>query len=241
MNDLSWCSYLRAVAECIQANRIKGALDVANSVSKDNMTDSQLRFIRGTCFMLRLHGDHATYVAEQLRRIDRAIQNHGGDSIYERPRTMMVDLETHTPFANTGRDACEQMVKDFEELVNSTLCLNGVSTRRLTSTQPNLSNLPKQGTTPTMNRTSIELRAELAAAEAAESTAAEIAARQAKLDGYRKLAEATTLLLGRIGDRSTVPSSLLAEHRFKLKALAAEFGFRIVLIGDRTKAVLVQQ
>lgn len=210
MNDLNWCRFLRAIAECIKVNRIKGAMDVANSVSMDNMTDSQMRFIRGTCFLLRKHGDHATYVAEQLRRIDRVIQNHGGDSIYNRPRTMRVDLETNVHF--------DIKTMDFSNLES-----------RISAAME-----------PAMNKTSTDLRAELAAAEAAEAAAAEVAARQAKLDGYRKLAEATTLLLGNIAQRSTVPSRLLAEHRFELKALAAEFDFRIVLIGDRTQAVLVQ-
>lgn len=89
-------------------------------------------------------------------------------------------------------------------------------------------------------KTSIELQAELAAVIQAEEIAAERAARATKLNAYGKLAAATTILLNRMKEPTTAPDGLLAQHRFELKALAAEFGYRIVLVGDRTTAVLVQ-
>lgn len=89
-------------------------------------------------------------------------------------------------------------------------------------------------------KTSIELQAELAAAIQAEEIAAERAARASKLNAYGKLAAATTILLNRMKEPTTAPDALLAQHRGELKALAAEFGYRIVLVGDRTTAVLVQ-
>lgn len=156
-------------------------------------------------------------------------------------RTMCVDLETNPScYEFVGAAAVAKMTERLNGLIFDDLNLCGATTSRMSSTTPNLQSLPKAASNHIMNKTSTDLRAELAAAEAAEATAAEVAARQAKLDGYRKLAQATTLLLGRISERSTIPSNLLAEHRFELKALAAEFDSRIVLIGDRTQAVLVQ-
>jgi hypothetical protein len=139
-------------------------------------------------------------------------------------------LDNHAELVAEARKACGVAVR--------TACIN---------LETNLDASMYVGQNPikepaTVNKTSLELRAELAAAEAAEQVQATAAARKAKLDGYAKLCTATAVLIARIAGRQpNDPSGPLAEFRSELKALASEFGARIVLVGDRTQAVLVQQ
>jgi hypothetical protein len=140
-------------------------------------------------------------------------------------------LDNHAELVAEARKACGVAVR--------TACIN---------LETNLDASMYVGQNPikepaTVNKTSLELRAELAAAEAAEQVQATAAARKAKLDGYAQAVHGD----GR-PDRPALPAvsrttraAPLAEFRSELKALASEFGARIVLVGDRTQAVLVQQ
>lgn len=93
----------------------------------------------------------------------------------------------------------------------------------------------------TMNKTPTELQAELDAALKAEAVAAEAKAKADDLQYHVDLATATTVLLGSIqSPKSPVRGDLLARFRKELAPLARHFGAKIVLVGDRTSALLVQ-
>lgn len=64
--------------------------------------------------------------------------------------------------------------------------------------------------------------------------------RQARLKRYIELGIATSQLLHVINVSDPQPSERIATFREELAPLAAEFGFNIVLVGDRTTAMLVQ-
>lgn len=89
--------------------------------------------------------------------------------------------------------------------------------------------------------TSIELQVQLDAAIKAEAIAAEAKAKADDIQYHVSLAAATTALLGSIqSPKSPVRGDLLALFRKELAPLARHFGWKIVLVGDRTAALLVQ-
>jgi hypothetical protein len=95
--------------------------------------------------------------------------------------------------------------------------------------------------TKTMNKTSIELQAELDAAIKREAEAATVKARREKLDYGINLAAATSELLQMLKVNGSTPSAALASFRKELQPLAVEFGAKIVLIGNGGTATLVQR
>jgi hypothetical protein len=97
---------------------------------------------------------------------------------------------------------------------------------------------------PTAAEAVEQLTAALAAAE--KRKAAEEIRQQtlARIKNEAALAHATSLLLRDINTlaqgRITAPSSPLATFRKELQPLAATYGMKIVLVGDKTQATLVQ-
>lgn len=145
------------------------------------------------------------------------------------PHIMCIDIET-TPDGECFAAMCLDG--------NNALHYVGCSKGSMSSAQPNLQSIPKA---QPVNKTSAELQVEFDIAKAQEAAQATADARREKLAAYRELAAATDTLLRLIQQPTTSPSTALAKFRFELKALAAEFSYRIVLIGDRSMAVLVQQ
>lgn len=87
-------------------------------------------------------------------------------------------------------------------------------------------------------------RAALAAAEAALADKTARDALADRIDADCKLASATTALLNevarqRVHGLEPQRSTQLAQYRKELSALAESYGVRIVLVGDKTAAMLV--
>lgn len=87
-------------------------------------------------------------------------------------------------------------------------------------------------------------RSALASAEAALAAKTEREALAARIDADCKLAGATTALLHevvrlRVHGLEPQHSTQLAQYRKELSALAESYGVRIVLVGDKTAAMLV--
>lgn len=92
--------------------------------------------------------------------------------------------------------------------------------------------------------TSIELQAQLDAALKAEALAAAAKAKDDELQYHINLAAATNALLVTVRSGASAlanPVHPLAAFRKELAPLAQHYGFKIVLVGDRSKAMLVQR
>lgn len=87
---------------------------------------------------------------------------------------------------------------------------------------------------------------ELADAEAALATETANKELADKIDGQQRLAQATLQLLQdikniRLSGYAPEQRKQFAEYRKELAALAAEYGYKLVLVGNKTVAVLVEQ
>lgn len=87
---------------------------------------------------------------------------------------------------------------------------------------------------------------ELADAEAALATETANKELAVKIDGQQRLAQATLQLLQdikniRLSGYAPEQRKQFAEYRKELAALAAEYGYKLVLVGNKTVAVLVEQ
>lgn len=87
---------------------------------------------------------------------------------------------------------------------------------------------------------------ELADAEAALATETANKELADKIDGQQRLAQATLQLLQdikniRLSGYAPEQRKQFAEYRKELAALAAEYGYKLVLVGNKTVAALVEQ
>lgn len=159
-----------------------------------------------------------------LRRIDsprqhekmiRFAQAYGADSatihrLKQDEISAMMAMSTAGPFANIAKQACTKLAAMLTETIP-------VNQQTIDNAQVTL---------------------DKAIADKAKADAA--AAKADHLGYLAKLANATTHLIASIQGASIAPRSEFVTFRKELQPLAAELGYRIVFVGDRTTAALVQ-
>ena len=158
---------------------------------------------------------------------------------YVTPRTACVIIDEIAPIKPATLDI--ETTDAMEKMYNCRDTISGMTSVRMSASQPNLSTMPKSGTTA-MNQTTIDhLKTQLAEAEAAKVKADAAAARDAKLAYYADLHAATGVLIAMLRQPNPTPNAKIVRFRKELAPLAAEFGAKIVLVGDRTQASVVSQ
>lgn len=85
-----------------------------------------------------------------------------------------------------------------------------------------------------------DLRALADKIEAQDADRADRAARFAQIEQQKRLAQATYTLLNKIQTSAWEANPVFAEFRSELQPLANSYGYKIVLVGDKTSAALVQ-
>lgn len=89
-------------------------------------------------------------------------------------------------------------------------------------------------------KTPEDLRALADKIEAQDADRAASAARFAQIEQQKRLAQATYTLLNKIQAEVCDANPVFAEFRPELQPLANSYGYKIVLVGDKTAAALVQ-
>lgn len=152
----------------------------------------------------------------QHEKMIRFAENYGADSatihrIKQEHTAAMMATMTAGPFANIAKQACTKLAAMLTETI------------------------------PVNQQTIDNAQAALDKAIADKAKADADKAKSERLGYLAKLAQATSLLISAIqGGSATTHRSEFVTFRKELQPLALELGYRIVFVGDRSTAVLVQ-